>query len=410
MRIGQVSEKYNIPIERLHYYIKLGIIVPERPNKQYFFSEKSLNDLQLLLRLKKLGFSLKEIHQTISMFRISKFVDSQDRNDLIRIYEQKKNNLILKKEELESSIMEIQAEIDGIVNQRCEKLNYTGVPLRLLSLLACPICQISIELKNVEMNQRYIWAGDIECKCGYHASIKQGILYTPNKNTSLYDKPDLSRELYKDLPPSLITLFQRSYNWMVDKLCSINLKDMVIAETNINAYFFLQQHLHVLDPQGMYIIIDKFPETLLMYKELIDSQGIALDILYIADNSTLYPIKKGCIDLFIDYFGSNEHCIYNHSWLIADILPYFSSHAHILGTFFYFSGNKSIQKLCEEYPEAYDKNFSQLDFIRNITKSGFNFIDQGAIGWTEKSGNNLAFSFHIDGEKMHLLSFFARKA
>ena len=41
---------------------------------------------------------------------------------------------------------------------------------------------------------------------------------TPNKNQNLQDTPDLTRELYKDLPPDLISLFQRSYNHMLKNM------------------------------------------------------------------------------------------------------------------------------------------------------------------------------------------------
>jgi hypothetical protein len=336
-------------------------------------------------------------------------VDSQDIEELVSIYQKKRSDLVLKKDEIEASINEIDVDISNLRSIIIPDKKQTGVPLRCVSLLACPVCQKSMALKNVEMNDRYIWSGDIECDCGYHACINEGILLTPNGNTSQYDYPDLKRALYKDLPPSLITLFQKTYNWNTAKLRDINLKNRVVLETNVNAYFFLQDHIKLLDKDGIYIIIDKFPETLKMYKEMIDKYELDIDILYIADSSTAFPLKKGIIDLFIDYFGSNEHCFYSQSWLIPDILDYFSADAQILGTFFYFTGNKSIRKLCEEYPEAYRNNFNLLDFTRSVKNSGFALVAQEDIGYTENSGNNFAFSFHVDGEKMYFRSFLAKK-
>ena len=52
---------------------------------------------------------------------------------------------------------------------------------------------------------------------------------TPNKNTNLQDTPDVTRELYKDLPPELISMFQRSYNWMLKCMEETDLHHKVIA-------------------------------------------------------------------------------------------------------------------------------------------------------------------------------------
>ena len=110
----------------------------------------------------------------------------------------------------------------------------------------------------------------IRDRCGYCASVQDGILLTPNENKDVYDTPDLDRKMYKDLPPSLISLFQHSYNWMVEKLQQMDLTDKVVMETYINAWFFMHNHLKYLDPRGKYIVVDKYPEMLSMYKSLIE--------------------------------------------------------------------------------------------------------------------------------------------
>ena len=58
MRIGKVSEKYGISIDNLHYYINYGLLVPPKPKGQYVFDDATLKDLEWILNLKKLDFSL----------------------------------------------------------------------------------------------------------------------------------------------------------------------------------------------------------------------------------------------------------------------------------------------------------------------------------------------------------------
>ena len=61
---------------------------------------------------------------------------------------------------------------------------------------------------------------------------------TPNKNTSLQDTPDVTRELYKDLPPELITMFERSYQQMLKQMEETSLRGKVVAETYIKRLVF----------------------------------------------------------------------------------------------------------------------------------------------------------------------------
>ena len=67
-----------------------------------------------------------------------------------------------------------------------------------------------------------------------------------------------------------------------------------------------------------------------------------------------------------------------------------------------------MQTLLKEYPESYTNNFSKQYFLKSI-RSGFDILDSEELGYTTDSGENLGFSFHIKGEKMHLFSYLARK-
>ena len=62
MRIGKVSEIYHISADNLYYYINYGLLVPPRPKGQYVFDQATLKDLEWILELKELDFSLREIH------------------------------------------------------------------------------------------------------------------------------------------------------------------------------------------------------------------------------------------------------------------------------------------------------------------------------------------------------------
>ena len=103
------------------------------------------------------------------------------------------------------------------------------------------------------------------------------------------DIPDVERKVYKDLPDSLISLFQRAYNFMDEALLHMDLTGKVVMETYVNAWFYLHNHHRGMSPDGKYIVVDKFPETLRMFKDLLERDGCKLPILYLCDSSKDYP-------------------------------------------------------------------------------------------------------------------------
>lgn len=410
MRIGKVSQTYNISVDNLYYYINYGLLVPPRPKGQYVFDQATLKDLEWILELKELDFSLREIHRLLSLRRISNFADPQDILELKEIYEQKRNSCTEEITRKEKIIHTLDEKIKKLDSLKPALKNKTGVPLSMLPLLCCPICGGPLSMREVDMDQRFIFEGILGCSCGYQAHIHHGIFLTPNKNQNLQDTPDVNRELYKDLPPELISMFQRSYNWMLRKMEEKGLHKKVVAETYINAWFFMHNHLEYLPSDSQYFVIDKYPETLLMYKHLIENQRPDLDILYLADSSTRFPIKPGVIDLHLDFFAVNEHNFYHHSFLYQKISPYLSPEGELLGTYFYFEGApRSMKLLLSQYPECYEKNFDLTYFHSSLKESGFQLLEEEDCGCVTDSGNNLGFGFHVKGEKMHLLPYYGRR-
>ena len=147
-----------------------------------------------------------------------------------------------------------------------------------------------------------------------------------------------------------------------------------------------------------------------MYKGLIEKQNPGLEILYLADSSTDFPLKPGCIDIHLDFFAVNEHNFYHHTFLYDKLYPYLAPHADLIGTYFYFQhAPRSMKLLISQYPEAYSRNFD-LDYFRNSLKNGgYELILEEDCGCTTDSGTNLGFGFHVKGEKMHLLPYHGRK-
>lgn len=410
MRIGQVSEKYGISVDNLYYYIQYGLLVPPRPKSQYVFDEKTLKDLELVLELKGLDFSLNEIHKILSLYRVSHLADSQDCQELKAVFQGKQRSCIQEKERLEAVIRRLGGKIWELSQKQERQKDRIGLPVRMLDLLCCPLCGGNLQISQADMDLVYLHNGNVSCPCGYQAQVREGILLTPHRERSLHDRPDTDRELYKDLPPALLSLFERSYNWMGDRLKRMDLAGRAIMETYVNAWCFMHNHLGWLPSAGRYILVDKYPETLHMYKKLIEEQEQGMDVLYIADSSMCLPLKEGCIDLHLDFFAANEHNFYHHSFLYNEMQKFMAKDARLIGTYFYFeNGRKSMKNLLAQYPEAYEKNFDRDQFLAEMERSGYRLLQWEDCGQTTDSGANLGFGFHQKGEEMHLMPYMAER-
>jgi len=64
MTRGQVSKKLQINPETLRYYENIGLIAPAFGSNQYrFYDDVLVDKIELILKFKALGFSLKEIRR-----------------------------------------------------------------------------------------------------------------------------------------------------------------------------------------------------------------------------------------------------------------------------------------------------------------------------------------------------------
>lgn len=239
MKIGQVAQRYSISRDNLYYYINYGLLVPPRMDKQYVFDDETLNDLERILELKELDFTLAEIHHILSLFRISDMEKTGFREELRVIYAKRRRGCQEEIAHLERISDVLSQKIEALSTVDTSEYRRTGLPLSMLGLIQCPHCKKSLAISNVTMDTEYIFEADMDCQCGYHADVCDGILLTPNRYEGNDDTPDVHRLMYKDLPAGMISLFQSAYNFMKQEIDGVNLSGKIVMESYINALVLL---------------------------------------------------------------------------------------------------------------------------------------------------------------------------
>lgn len=66
--IGQLADEYGVTLRTLRHYESLGLLSPERAGATRVFHKRDRIRLELVLRGRRLGFSLPEIARIVDMY------------------------------------------------------------------------------------------------------------------------------------------------------------------------------------------------------------------------------------------------------------------------------------------------------------------------------------------------------
>ena len=407
LRIGEFSAKFSLEVDTVRYYVNKGLLIPACKNDRYLFSQKDEEDLQHLLDLKKMRFSLADIHRILSLERLSHLGSPEELEDYIRIFQQQ----LAAMEEEERALKEVQksllTEIESAAEKRREETSrISGVPLRAISLFACPRCRKKLALSDAAILDEQIMSGSMSCVCGYRAEIRNGIIIGEQGEVSEYDGPDLERNCYRRMSPDLITLLQRDYQWLLGRMEELPQGNKVVLEDFVNDYCFCHANMEKLSPDHLYIITDKFPEIVRMYKNLIDRKNLPHQVVYIAAASHLLPLKEQCVDLYMD-FSSNEYAIFNEGYALDPLKTHFHKDTCAMGSFWHFpTGCASLKELKRQYPENWEHNFNIQHFLNYLREHWRELRACEQLGSIEDSGEAESFSYHQPGDILRLTSYF----
>lgn len=117
--ISDLTNEFNMTTRTIRYYEELGMLHPKRTNSgQRIFSKMDRSKMKLIIRGKRLDFSLKDIKEMIIMFDIDSTGQRQLETSLI--YGMKKmteiDEKILRLELMKLELEELQTEFTKLLN------------------------------------------------------------------------------------------------------------------------------------------------------------------------------------------------------------------------------------------------------------------------------------------------------
>ncbi|WP_199426124.1 MerR family transcriptional regulator [Thermaerobacillus caldiproteolyticus] len=120
--ISQLAQEFDISTRTIRYYEERGMIAPMRTETgQRLYTKKDRAVLKLILRGKRFGFSLEEIHEMISLFD----KDRTGRKQLERTIEYGEKKLKEVSERIED-LMQLKQEMEAILEDFKQRLKELG--------------------------------------------------------------------------------------------------------------------------------------------------------------------------------------------------------------------------------------------------------------------------------------------
>lgn len=409
MKIGELAGKCGVSKDTIRYYVQKGLLIPAKSGAQMDFTEREYQDMLFIQKMKKMQFNIREMQEIFTLRRLSNFIEPDTIQAYQRMLDEKQRTLLENIHLLQNAYQTVEAEKKELSESCPGKKHVSGVPLKALSLLCCPHCGKQLAVENAQISESYVLTGELKCGCGYRAFIADGIVQTGEEYHGAYDKPDLKRGLYRDVGEEFVIGFERSSDLVWNSLQELGMKGKVVMETNINGYFFLYNQVRRLERDCLYIITDRYAQMLLMYKDLIETLGLDLQILFIADDSGNLPLKEGCADILLDYYGSNEQVLYRKESFIQRYQKYISDSAVVFGAIFGFeAGSASVRRVPEYYPECSEIALNAAEMLKTYETEGYRLIAE-EVADTTKTYNQYSFACHKDGERLILYYYEAQR-
>ncbi len=105
--IGELATEFGITSRTLRVYEEEGLLDPERDGTRRIYNERNRVRLRLILRGKRLGWSLSEIRESFDLYDSSQGEQAQLELMLSKL-EQRRETLIAQRDDIDSALWDLQ--------------------------------------------------------------------------------------------------------------------------------------------------------------------------------------------------------------------------------------------------------------------------------------------------------------
>ncbi|ETI70414.1 MerR family transcriptional regulator [Neobacillus vireti] len=405
MRIGKFAETNKLSIDTIRHYMDLGLIVPEKRGGHYFFDEQCQSELEHILELKGMGFSLNEMKMIFFYKNFGKLLDYEEDSyyqslflDKFKKLEQEIKNLIEFKDRLKLKLEHLSTKSVGSPLMM-------GVDLRILDILTCLKCGETPTLQDGFISRNQIIDGKLHCDCGTEYLIESGIVKVGEPERSLRGRPleHHIHEYIRETDHLYLENLQNGLQWSKRKLDQVDLHHSVLLELGSGLGFFLRNIFQDLPEDCLYIAVDHDLEKQRFLKNLLERTGYKRKILFICADFLEIPIKAHSVDMMIDYSGTSNYSFLSEAFLLHEVDSLVKPDGYLLGSYLAFKNFSPKSKIAAKFRG----NFTVDKIRKNIDKLKYISLEERTSKYVDKGGRYE--DFFVQGEEIYSYRFFGKR-
>ena len=150
MKISKLTKLTGYSRNTIQYYTRIGLLMPLQKGADHDYTQREVDDLAYIEKLKAMSFSIKDIQAIIRLKRLSNWHEPATRESFKTLLDSQKNKVQERIINLEKALQCIEEEKENLLKIQDRPIRL-GIPISAVGLLACPHCHNSLHLSNAEI-------------------------------------------------------------------------------------------------------------------------------------------------------------------------------------------------------------------------------------------------------------------
>ncbi len=396
MKIGKFVEVNNLTIDTIRHYMDMGLVIPDKQGSQYDFDARCQKDLERVLALKNMGFSLNEIKSILIVERLAQFTGYQEKDSFLALFMNKKQQLSDQIMELGKMKDKLEAKIQELSLIENKKKSILGIDIKVLDLLCCSKCGKNLELLEGSITNNQIMYGKLVCSCGEEYRIEDGIIRS-TESLKYDNQKDNNQDIMEYISTTDMDYLDELYRSMELSFKKVQIneyKNKVMLELGSGLGFFLRSIYEDIPDDTIYIAVDYDISRHILLKNLLETIHYKKNILFLCTDFNQIPIKQKSVDVLIDISGTSNYSFHYTDFLLERIDKYVKDQSDLIGAYIVFKrfvSNSFIEI-------KYRKNFLEKNVKERLLGLGYK-LDESISNIIDKGG---AYeNFFKAGEKIY---------
>lgn len=379
MKIGKFTMQNNITIDAARFYIELGLIIPEKKGEQYDFDERCNSDLDEIINLKDIGFTLNEIKSIFVLRRLGMLTTYEENEYYRDFFYSKKIELSSKIKELSRYSENLEKKIEEFSKIECKDNFKIGIDIEALKLFSCLKCEKELMLSDGIIVNNQVMKGNLKCTCGEDYKIEDGILLVGNVQSE--SNLDII-EYVNSTDPEYIDNINSGIEYINKKMQFEELSNKIILELGSGTGFFLRNIYTDLPDDSIYIAVDYDLNRHKYLKSMLQKSKYPKKIIFLCCDFLKMPLKDNIVDMLIDFTGTSNYSFKHEEFLLNLIDKPLKRDLVLMASYITFN-NFSIDTVIRENLR---KNFILKNIRNSILGLKYNIVDERISKAISKGG------------------------